>query len=892
MTPVTIANCEDEPIHVPEAIQPHGVLIVCSNDDLRILEISESVEAHLGRSAASVLGAALPELLQAESAARLRHAATVPALRSVNPLRLRTDAGQTFEAVLHRPPGEASRLVVELEPIPPFTEASGLGFDPRMRSALVQLQAAVDERTLIQIAADQVRALTDFDRVMIYRFDQDWNGSVVAESKRTDLESFLGQQYPASDIPAQARRLYELNWLRLIADVGYRPSALVRRGEGPPLDMSHAVLRSVSPIHLQYLKNMRVTASMSISLLRAGKLSGLIACHHYSGRHLVPFSVRETCEYLGQVLAWQEEVLRAASEGKRSRAVEQREAEVMRSVATHGELLDGLASADLVALPNAAGAAVVLQEGIRRLGITPNDEQLATLLEFLGSRQEDIFVTKKLADELPPAAAWQEFAAGMLAVTISKELGEYLLWFRPMTERAIDWAGNPDKDKLTGGTGIADRLTPRGSFEVWREIVRGQSLPWERWEVEGASSLRRLLLGGVRRRASELRSLNNRLLDADRAKNEFIANVSHELRTPLHAIAGWTQMLRKGSATPELTEKALDVIARNVETQAQLIEDLLDLSRVASGKLRLDVHPVDLSLVVEGTIQSLTLSATAKMVRIASVLETDRTTVLGDALRIRQIVTNLLTNAIKFTPKEGSVHVALRRLDSDVELSVTDSGQGITPEFLPHVFDIFRQEDAGMNRRSHGLGLGLAIVKKLVELHGGHVWAESDGLGRGASFFVRLPISPLHRPEMASEPVPARPAEAPPVLAGLHVLVVEDEQDSRDLIKHILEDAQMTVTAVADAAEALNVLANSEREFDMVVSDIGLPVVDGISFMRAVRQRPVEGGGSLPAVALTAHTRAVDRTRVLQAGFNAHVPKPVDPDEFLAVLMSIARRNG
>lgn len=891
MTPVTIANCEDEPIHVPGAIQPHGVLSVCSDDELHILEISESVETHLGREGASVLGVALPELLQAESAARLRHAASVPQLRSVNPLRLRTDAGKAFEAVLHRPPGEARRLVVELEPIPPFTEASGLGFDPRMRSALLQLQAAVDTPTLIQIAADQVRALTDFDRVMIYRFDQDWNGSVVAESKRSALESFLGHQYPASDIPAQARRLYKLNWLRLIADVNYRPSALIRRAGGPPLDMSFAVLRSVSPIHLQYLKNMGVTASMSISLLRAGKLAGLIACHHYSGPHLVPFSVRETCEYLGQAFAWQEEVLRAANESKKARAVEHREAEVMRSVATHSELLDGLATLDLVALPNAGGAAVVLQDGIRRLGVTPNTDQLAIILEFLATRNDDILVTKKLTDELPAAAGWHDFAAGMLAVTISKELGEYLLWFRPMTERAIDWAGNPDKDKLIGGEGVADRLTPRGSFEVWREIVRGQSLPWERWEIEGASSLRRLLLGGVRRRASELRSLNNRLLDADRAKNEFIANVSHELRTPLHAIAGWTQMLRKGSTTPELTEKALDVIARNVETQAQLIEDLLDLSRVGSGKLRLEVDPVDLSLVVETTIQSLTLSATAKMVRIASVLESQDTSVLGDALRIRQIVSNLLTNAIKFTPKDGSVQVTLRRLDSDVELSVTDSGQGITPEFLPHVFDIFRQEDAGMNRRSHGLGLGLAIVKKLVELHGGRVWAESEGLGRGASFFVRLPISPLRRQQATSEPAPSSPIEAPPVLAGLHVLVVEDEQDSRDLIKHILEDAKMTVTAVADAAEALNVLASGERPFDLVVSDIGLPVVDGISFMRAVRQRPIDGGGSLPAVALTAHTRAVDRTRVLQAGFNAHVPKPVDPDEFLAVLTSIARRN-
>ena len=741
-----LSNCETEPIHMPGAIQPHGLLLVCRETDLTVVQVAVNVVEILGKYPLAVLGKPAGDLFDARSAAALASAARIASLRTVNPLRVITADGRAFEAVLHRPPNSVGLLVIELEAASQELNKGGPSFDPRLRSAMVRLQGATDLSLLTRIAADEVRSLTGFDRVMVYRFDSQWNGSVVAESKISGIDSFLGLQYPASDIPAQARKLYELNWLRLIADARYTPAPMVALTSGPPLDMSCAVLRSVSPIHLEYLANMGVRASMSISLMRHGQLAGLIACHHYSGPLIVPFIIRETCEYLGQGLSWHANTLRAAATANDRRQVQEQEAEIIRSVADKTEMLDGLGTQALVVFANANGAAVILGEGTRCVGLAPEPDQIAAIVQFLagasGNTADDVFATDKLAEHLPAAAGWTSTAAGLLAVAISRELGEYLLWFRPASERVINWAGNPDHQKLTTSEGHPDRLSPRGSFAVWRETVRGRSLPWQPWEVEGASSLRRLLLGGVRRRALELRGINQRLIAADHAKDDFIANVSHELRTPLNAISGWVKLLRDGGLSKEKTSHAIDVIARNVETQSQLIEDLLDISRMTSGKLTLNVQSIDLPEIIEGVIQSTSLAAEARGIRLSSALDHPASPVLGDGLRLRQVVSNLLNNALKFTPKGGTVRVALRRHPSGVELSVQDSGQGISAGFLPHVFDVFRQEDQGVNRRSQGLGLGLAIVRRIVELHGGTILAQSDGAGLGSVFSVQLPLAP------------------------------------------------------------------------------------------------------------------------------------------------------
>jgi PAS domain S-box-containing protein len=385
---------------------------------------------------------------------------------------------------------------------------------------------------------------------------------------------------------------------------------------------------------------------------------------------------------------------------------------------------------------------------------------------------------------------------------------------------------------------------------------------------------------------------------ASRMKDEFLATLSHELRTPLNAILGWAQVLRGGGDDGSVSEdvrEGLDIIERNARAQTQIIEDLLDMSRIISGKIRLDVLRVDLAESVRAAIQTVTPAADARGVRLRAVLDPLAAHVSGDPGRLQQVFWNLLTNAVKFTPRGGQVQVLLERVNSHVEVSVTDTGEGIASEFLPYVFDRFRQADASTTRRHGGLGLGLAIVKQLVELHGGSVRARSPGRGGGATFVVSLPLTVLHpEPEGDGEPRrhpsagAAMPADTCARVAGLKVLVVDDEPDARTLVKRLLEECEAVVTTAASAAEALE-RVQAERP-DVLVSDIGMPGEDGYSLMRRVRALPADRGGETPAVALTAYARPEDRIKAVLAGFQHHVTKPAEPVELITMVASLAGR--
>ncbi|MCU0681797.1 MAG: response regulator [Polyangiaceae bacterium] len=382
---------------------------------------------------------------------------------------------------------------------------------------------------------------------------------------------------------------------------------------------------------------------------------------------------------------------------------------------------------------------------------------------------------------------------------------------------------------------------------------------------------------------------------ANRAKDEFLAAVSHELRTPLNAMLGWAHMLRAGALDERNRARALDVIERNARVQNQLIEDLLDISRIISGKLRLRVGPVDLRSVIEAALDAVRPAAEAKALALSAEIDPDAGPVAGDADRLQQVIWNLLSNAVKFTPEGGRVRASARREGGQIELRVEDTGGGIAPDFLPYVFERFRQAEGGATRGRAGLGLGLAIVKNLVEMHGGTVTADSEGEGKGAVFTVRIPLAG-HRPGRAPDPVPnaaPQPAPAmyaPPELEGLRVLVVDDEPDARDLMQSILEHCKMIVETASGADEAFDRFAASRP--DMLISDVAMPGGDGYGLVRRLRALPPEQGGRTPAVAVTAYARSEDRTRALLAGYNYHLPKPIDPSELVAVVVSVADSIG
>jgi PAS domain S-box-containing protein len=380
-----------------------------------------------------------------------------------------------------------------------------------------------------------------------------------------------------------------------------------------------------------------------------------------------------------------------------------------------------------------------------------------------------------------------------------------------------------------------------------------------------------------------------------RMKDEFLATLSHELRTPLSAILGWSQLLNQDTPDPAMLQEGLDVIERNARVQTQLINDLLDMSRIISGKLRLDVQQVDPASVISAALDSVRPSAELKQIALHKMLDPIAGPVSGDPNRLQQIIWNLLSNAIKFTPKGGKVEILLERVNSHVEITVSDTGQGISADFLPHVFDRFRQADSSTTRHQGGLGLGLAIVKQLVELHGGRITAKSRGEGHGSTFAITLPLAiTRHESDRHQYPTRANGESTRDFerlsLEGAKILVIDDEPDARELIRRLLADRGATVF-VAESADRGFELLQSEKP-DLVLSDVGMPDKDGYEFIRAVRKLPRDQGGRTPAVALTAFARSEDRTRAMMAGYQVHLAKPVEAEELIATVATLTGRTG
>ncbi|MTG87778.1 SpoIIE family protein phosphatase [Cellulosimicrobium sp. BIT-GX5] len=547
---VDLDNCAREPIHVPGLIQPRGVLLVVREADGVLLQASANVERYLGAAADDLAGRPLADAL-GEQPARLvlDHAASVADLATRNPVALRLDrwGGSTDEmvdAVLHRPPlpaegpGAEPVLVVELETAAGARPLTFPNTYLAVRHALRDLERAASLTELYDDAARHVRALTGFDRVMIYRFDADYNGEVVAEARRDDLNSFRGLHYPASDIPPQARALYEKNWIRLIADVDYEPQPVVPTllpTTGAPLDLTYSTLRSVSPIHLEYLRNMGVRASMSISLLREGKLWGLIACHHYAGPHEPPYEVRTAAEFLGSTLS-----VRLVAQAEDERGVEVRRAEgVLAHLAADSRdesVPIGTAltrSGWLRRLVRADGAVVVAEGGIIAVGNAPDEDGCRALVAWVLGRDEDLVVTEALGRDAPDVAALAPDVAGAMGIVLPD--GQVVVWVRDEVLRHVDWGGDPHNKAIAKREGDTVRLSPRKSFERWREVVRGHSAPWTADQRDVATSLRGHLVEALYLRGRK----------AVRATEELQRSLLPAL---LPDVLGWTLQSRYESA--------------------------------------------------------------------------------------------------------------------------------------------------------------------------------------------------------------------------------------------------------------------------------------------------------------------------------------------------------
>lgn len=736
-TSAGMPDCAREPVHVPGAIQPHGVLLALEVDSLRVLQVSANTLELLGIEPSALLGRALGELIDG-STLELPDAPTNAALETRNPVRVRV-AGRELDAILHR---SATRLLVELEPAtryaagaPDLRHASD-----SVQRALVRLRTAETEEELFAIAASEVRAMTGFDRVMIYRFEPEGHGEVVAEAQRGGLDSFFGLHFPASDIPEPARRLYVLNPLRLIPDARYVAAPLVPSLDprtGAPLDLTWSVLRSVAPVHLEYLANMGVRASMSISLLERDSLWGLVACHHAT-THFVPYGTRLACELFAQVFAWQRALLadrereraRAHAGHIRMRIVRRMSGEGVSAGAMHG-------SPNVRDLVPSGGAALWSPGSCITLGATPSPARIGDIARWLqpGLSGGGVFHTDRLSRLTPLGAGIEDVASGLLAVGFSGTEDHVLFWFRPEVVQTVRWGGDVRAQEREG------HLGPRRSFAEWVEHVRGSSLPWDPAEIEQAEELRAAILGIVVRTAAELARLNEELRGAVRSRDEFLSMASHELRTPLSTLELQLEvLLRLAESSPDTTlgadrvARSLGLARKQLTRLEQLVSEMLDLSRLSAGRLELEpTEGVDLRSIVDDVL----LRFAERMAGIPVEVKSSGDSVgCWDASRLDQVVTNLLSNAIKYGD-EKPVTIEIAGRADGVTLTVRDEGAGLSLDERAQLFSRFHRARSNQ-RRYAGFGLGLWIVKQFVEAHGGSVDVESEP-GKGAAFRVALP---------------------------------------------------------------------------------------------------------------------------------------------------------
>jgi PAS domain S-box-containing protein len=536
------------------------------------------------------------------------------------------------------------------------------------------------------------------------------------------------------------------------------------------------------------------------------------------------------------------------------------------------------------------------EEELRR-----SEERFRLLVE--GVREYAIF----MLDPNGIVATWNAGAQRIKGYTAGEIIGRHFSIFYPENVQESGWPEHELRQAAAEGSFVDTGWRVRKDGTTFWANVTLTALRDDAGQLLGYAKLTRDLTEARRAEAMEATNLQHEeMLDAERTarmnaqraarvKDEFLATLSHELRTPLSAILGWTQVLLRGATPkgPEEQRRAVEVIDRNARAQVQLIDDLLDLSRIMTGKLRLDLHQVSFSSVVEAAVDSARPAADAKGIRLKAILSSGKDIINADSSRLQQVVWNLLTNAIKFTPKEGQVQVVLQRVNSHLELSVSDTGIGISTSYLPHVFDRFSQKDSSTTRAFGGLGLGLAICKQLVELHGGMIRATSQGEGSGATFSVHLPLSITHLEEQGaprSHPTAeTQPGEmvSLPRLDNVHVFAVDDERDARDLLRTVLEDQGAKVTSFASADEALAALKTSKPT--VLVCDIGLPKTDGYQLIRTLRAEEPRGE-RIPALALTAFARAEDRKRCLVAGYQAHLAKPFDVGELILVIADLVGR--
>lgn len=727
---VDLTNCDKEPIHIPGKIQSHGFLLAVDKNSSTITYLSENTGDFLKEPARSLLNKPLSEInhfiKQQDSAFNIEDLLKLGIIRksfdaiSPHPLEIN---GLPFYLIIS---SSKNDWLLEFEPVTlQFDIQSSIG-----RSASSMLQGK-NISALLKGAAKEVKRLINYDRIMVYKFLEDGHGEVVAEEKEETLESFFGLHYPASDIPKQARELYKLNLTRLIADVNVADSPIVTFKENEALDLTNGGLRAVSPIHIQYLKNMGVHSSFSISLISHGELWGLIACHNYSPK-FIDYKAREGAKLIGQILS---SALEYRQEEEDAKIIEQfkstantlsehltRDKYLIEAITTHKRtILDAT---------KASGVAVIFENELKTIGNVPLEEDIRELAEWLKTaNDESIYYTHRLSEIYSPAKKYKSIASGILSSLINKELGEMIIWFKPEMITDVNWAGNPDKSVVESENDLMS-LSPRKSFEIWSEVVNNTSEKWMAEEVASVLRIREIIIADINKKANEIRALNEKLQAAYEELDTFSYTISHDLRTPLTSIKTYTELMLKNKSIDEGGKKMLSRILVGADKMNLLIKEILNLARVGRSEIHFETVNME-SLLKDIKNEVWSAYKADQSVLILGQLPN----IKGDKTMITQVFTNLIGNAVKYSAvvEQPKIEVSAYIDGGEIIYSVKDNGIGIDNRYYDRVFELFKRMDNV--KEIEGSGVGLAIVKRVVEKHHGRVWFESK-LNVGSTFFV------------------------------------------------------------------------------------------------------------------------------------------------------------
>lgn len=713
----TLDNCDREPIHVPSQIQPHGALLAfdlggvlrawsANAGSLLGLELTQGASASALAFADAAIGAALAEMLSEGDA------------NDSAPLQLETRIGaREFDLLLHVHEG---RLIAEFE-LREQAADEVAAFALKAHRAIDRLKRQKTIDALLALAVDEVRALTGFDRVMGYRFRQDGSGEVVAEARRDDLEPYLGRRYPATDIPAQARRLYTLNTLRLIADVDYEPVPVLGRAQDPALDMSHCTLRSVSPIHVEYLNNMGVRSSMSVSIVVNGALRGMLACHH-DAPQLVPYSIRMACDVLAQVLASNVQSLIAREEGERAAQAATVRARVMETLLHADDILSALAQHGEDLRQSLQADALLLADLGKLVVVGDVDHDTASAIAASLRTELSELLIRSTRREWPTEAQpllgkW----IGLLGLQFDPATQGWIAALRIEQIETVRWGGRPEKEVKFGPLG--PRLTPRGSFAEWRETVRNTTDPWSAVTLDVATAL-----------LNEMRRVSNaRFVELDRTRTQLLAMLGHDLRDPLQSISMAAAVLERGGQPTRLGQR---IQAASTRMQ-RLVSHVLDMSRLRSGiGLGMRMGSIDLAGLLAELVEesSNTHPGTAYDLNLPPLL-----TLQADADRIAQVVSNLISNARHHGQPGRPIEIALTQVGETARIEVRNVAQPIDDALVPALFTAFKSQALHNERNRTGLGIGLYIAHEIVSGHGGSMRYEYRA--PHVVFVVELPLA-------------------------------------------------------------------------------------------------------------------------------------------------------